>query len=227
MCFMCHACSHCSLFFRQGSFLSLKRPSLLPQLPVSASTPVFKLCFWCERQENYILLLYFKIALVQLDLGSKISQIGKQYVLILVVIKNLSTSLVDGVSLLSCNMLFYSTAAFPSCSVVQVLPFAWCCIGCCVFVKCQNCVGLCLCCWYIQMFDGIITIQKQIIVKYRYKEELFFQAAGCFPCPGITDYFLALVVLSQDSSVYSSGLCPIGSKKLWDFGINSDLKISP
>lgn len=49
-----------------GLFLSLQRPSLLPQLPMSASTPVFKLCILCERRENDILLLlYFKIALVQ------------------------------------------------------------------------------------------------------------------------------------------------------------------
>lgn len=155
MCFMPHACSHCSLLFRHRLIPAPWKTST--STAAYTSTPVFKLCFWCERRENYILLLllYFKFALVQFALGFKISQIGKQYVLILLVIKNLFTSLVDGVSLVSCNTFFKSTAAFPT-SLVLALPFPQCCIGCCGFGKCQNC--LCLCCWYIQMFDGIITI---------------------------------------------------------------------
>jgi len=54
----------CSL--DMGSFPSLGRPPLLPQLPVWAPTPISKLCSWRERGENYIRLLYFKIALLRL-----------------------------------------------------------------------------------------------------------------------------------------------------------------
>lgn len=150
---MPHACSHYSLFSRH-------RLIPVPRKTFFTSTAAY---VGIHTSLQALLLMWHKrklycAALVQFVLGSKISQIGKQYVLTLLVIKNLFTSLVDGVSLLSRNMLFQSIAAFPSCSVVQALPFPWCCIGCCVFGKCQNCVCLCSCCWYVQMFDGIITI---------------------------------------------------------------------
>lgn len=109
---MPHICSHYSLFFRHR-LIPVPRKTFFTSTAayISIHTSLQALLLmWRKRK-------WYSAVSVQFVLGSKISQIGRQYVLILLMIKNLFTSLLGGVSLLSCNMLF------------QKLPFLaalWC-----------------------------------------------------------------------------------------------------